>query len=134
MWLTPPGGGRSHGYLFNATPDVAATNTAQKGFFTPAPSPTASVLSLLTSTPDFNNSSAIQKIKSGAPVTLMLFGYRGYGHAGQWLTDTILLMRYDPKTKTMLQLNIPHDMYVFIPYGGTNNGRWAKIHHGTGCL
>ncbi len=124
------GGGRSQGYLSATTPNIVVTNAPQMDYnsvFTAAPLTPAQALPLLSPTPGFDNSTAVQKIKSGAPITLMLFGYGGYGHAGQWLTDTILLMRYDPKTKTVLQLNIPRDLYVFIPYGGANSGRWAKI-------
>lgn len=75
------------------------------------------------------DSAPLQKIKRGEPVTMMLVGYGGNGHAGEWLTDTILLLRYDPKAKTIMQLNVPRDLYVYIPYGGKNNGKWSKINN-----
>ncbi|HEX2912618.1 MAG TPA: LCP family protein [Chloroflexia bacterium] len=121
------GGGRSQGYLTTATPDVTTPTGVQNQVFNSLTGTPTPALPALTPTPDFSNSSLVQKVKGGAPVTMLLFGYGGYGHAGQWLTDTIMLLRYDPKNKTLLELNIPRDLYVFIPYGGANNGRWAKI-------
>jgi LCP family protein required for cell wall assembly len=122
------GGGRSQGYLATATPVIAITAKAYNNdFFISNTGPTATAQPVLTPTPNFSSSTLVQRIKSGKPVTLMFFGYGGYAHAGQWLTDTILLLRYDPKTKTLLQINVPRDLYVFIPYGGANNGHWAKI-------
>ena len=117
------GGGRTLGYLPATTPPVVNKASLTEAVSNPVSPPALE----LTPVPSFDKSSVVQKIKSGTPITLLLFGYGGYGHAGQWLTDTILLLRYDPKTKTVIQLNIPRDMYVFIPYGGVNNGRWAKI-------
>lgn len=141
------GGGRTEGYLATSpTPDAALTATAQanradlflptatSSFSTalnPAVTPTSSASNLSSATPaptvNFNASSFVQKIKNGEPISMLVLGYGGNGHSGEWLTDTILVMRYDPKTKTISQFSLPRDLYVYVPYGGKNNGRWAKI-------
>jgi LCP family protein required for cell wall assembly len=132
------GGGRTEGFL--PTPTASAT-TLENGTTnysqtfstpvaeaqtvnlatTPLPSPTTGA----TISP--SDPVLVQKIKRGEPVTVMLAGYGGNGRAGEWLTDTILVLRYDPKTKTVVQLNIPRDLYVYVPYGGKDNGKWSKI-------
>ncbi len=116
------------------TPDVQASVSAQalsnELFGTPTPGGTTAAVTTLpavTPTPNFNSSTVVQKIKSGQPITVLLLGYGGFGHDGEWLTDTILVMRYDPKTKTILQFNIPRDLYVNVPTEGKNRGRFMKI-------
>lgn len=120
------------------TPDVQASVSAQALandlFGTPTPGGTTTaaagataILPALTPTPGFNSSTVVQKIKNGQPITVLLLGYGGFGHDGEWLTDTILVMRYDPKTKTILQFNIPRDLYVNAPTDGKNKGRWMKV-------
>lgn len=111
------GGGRTGGFL-EPSPSLGPSPTAGLSLVTPVrPTPTLSQPAV----------APVQKIKRGEAITILLAGYGGNNHAGQWLTDTILLLRYDPQTKTVMQLNIPRDLYVYIPYGGKDNGRWGKI-------
>ncbi|NWJ44741.1 MAG: LCP family protein [Chloroflexi bacterium] len=128
------GGGRIANENGTPTPDAPATATVQARFneLFGTPTPLAGSASSPTGqTPspqvNFNTSDVVQKIKKGEPISIMVLGYPGVTHEGQWLTDTILVMRYDPKTKTMLQFSIPRDLYVYAPTGGANNGRWMKI-------
>ena len=86
------------------------------------------VSTLPTVTPSYASLPAIiQKIKSGQPVTTLLLGYGGSGHDGAFLTDTILELTYDPARNAVTMVNIPRDLYVFVPYGGPKVGYWGKI-------
>ncbi len=125
------GGGRTSGYL-EATPAQSSVIEINQAEQFQATSGTGTPLIVPTTAPtptqaSFSNVAIVQKLKKGTPLTMMLVGYGGNGHAGEWLTDTILLLRYDPSTKTVLQLNIPRDLYVYVPYGGKNKGSWGKI-------
>ncbi len=125
------GGGRTESYLATPTANLLATSTAQSKveqlFGTATPGSASPATATPAPTVNYNNSSIVQKIKNNEPITTLLLGYGGNGHEGEWLTDTLLVMRYDPKTRTMLQYNIPRDLYVFIPFGGKDKGRWGKI-------
>ncbi len=125
------GGGRTSGYL-ETTPAQQLTDRVQAEQFqatpgTPGIVPTTDPAIKPPTQAGFSDSPIVQKLKKGVPVTMMLVGYGGNGHAGEWLSDTILLLRYDPNTKTVLQLNIPRDLYVYVPYGGKDKGSWKKI-------
>lgn len=52
-------------------------------------------------------------------VNILLLGTGGAGHDGPDLSDTILVMSIDPKTKDVAMLSIPRDLYVKIPGFGT---------------
>ncbi len=81
-----------------------------------------------TATPDYAGLPAIiQKIKLGLPMRALLLGYGGRGHDGAFLTDTILEVSYDPSRNAVTMVNIPRDLYVFVPYGGPKVGYWGKI-------
>jgi LCP family protein required for cell wall assembly len=141
------GGGRTQGYLTaNPTPPSGQTTiTYNSDLFIPTPTatepgfkltipPVSSLLptEVALSGPSSSaalaaSSSLVEKLKNGESLSLLLVGYGGNGHAGEWLTDTVMVMRYEPKTKTILQFNIPRDLYVFVPYGGQNSGKWAKL-------
>lgn len=55
-------------------------------------------------------------------VNLLLLGVGDSGHAGEDLTDTIIVASIDPKTNDVVMLGIPRDLYVKIPGYG-----WSKI-------
>lgn len=55
-------------------------------------------------------------------VNILLLGTGDAGHAGEGLTDTILVASLDPKTNDLVMLGIPRDLYVKIPGYG-----WDKI-------
>lgn len=52
-------------------------------------------------------------------VNILLLGIGGPGHDGPNLSDTMMVMSIDPKTKDVAMLSIPRDMYVRIPGFGT---------------
>lgn len=49
-------------------------------------------------------------------VNILLLGIGDPGHAGETLTDTIMVASYDPKTKDVAMLSLPRDLYVKV-YG-----------------
>ena len=51
-------------------------------------------------------------------INILLLGVGDSGHAGEQLSDTLIVASYDPATKDTAMLSIPRDMYVKIPgYG-----------------
>ncbi len=57
-------------------------------------------------------------------VNVLLLGYGGEGHAGTYLTDTIILASFKPSTKEAALLSFPRDLVVNIP-----GYQWRKINH-----
>jgi LCP family protein required for cell wall assembly len=51
-------------------------------------------------------------------VNILLMGMGGEGHAGSYLTDTLVVVSIDPKTKDVAMLSIPRDFYIYIPKYG----------------
>ena len=111
-------------------PSAAAPTSSNTEVTTAAitPQPTSTPVPVIqpTATPA-NLPAIIQKIKDGQPMTALFLGYGGQGHDGAYLTDTILELTYDPTQNAVTMVNIPRDLYMFIPYGGTNVGYWGKI-------
>ncbi len=95
---------------------VADCTTASPGSGSVLAAPTVTPLAP-TATPDVSNSKVVQRIKGGERVTVMYMGYGGPGHEGEYLTDTILVLSYDPKSQTVAQFNIPRDLYLSVPGG-----------------
>lgn len=80
-----------------------------------------------TATPVPNYAPIVQAIRAGQTFNLLVLGYGGTGHDGAYLTDTILLLHYDPTQHAVVMTNIPRDLYVFVPYGGPKVGYYGKI-------
>ncbi len=100
----------------------------------PVVTPMPTALLTPTPTPDVANSKIVQRIKAGERISIMYMGYGGPGHEGAYLTDTILVMSFDPKTGTVTQFNVPRDLYLSIPGGpggktfkGKVNGIFSTI-------
>jgi polyisoprenyl-teichoic acid--peptidoglycan teichoic acid transferase len=54
-------------------------------------------------------------------VNILLLGIGGQGHEAPNLSDTIMVVSLDPKTKDVAMLSVPRDLYVKIP--GYNYGK-----------
>ncbi len=53
-------------------------------------------------------------------VNILILGIGGAGHEGGTLSDTMMVVSIDPRTKDVAMLGIPRDLYVPIPgYGST---------------
>ncbi len=79
-----------------------------------------------TATPT-NYPAIVQRIQRGERVSALVVGYGGAGHDGAFLGDTLLVVSYDPLRKAVTLINIPRDMYAFIPYGGPKVGFYSKV-------
>lgn len=55
-------------------------------------------------------------------VNILLLGTGDDGHAGENLTDTMIVASLDPKTNDVVMIGIPRDLYVRVPSYG-----WNKI-------
>lgn len=100
---------------------VPPTNTPVP---TPVVAPTATPKPLPIPPPA---GSIMERIERGDRISLLMLGYGGAGHDGPYLSDTILQVVYDPAKKAVTMINIPRDLYAFIPYGGNGVGYWGKI-------
>jgi LCP family protein required for cell wall assembly len=109
-----------------ATPGVFPA--ASQGAIPPTVTPfvaTPTAMPTPTVAPDYPE--IIQKIKRGEQLSILVTGYGGGKHDGAYLTDTILELTYDPAKNAVTMVNIPRDLFVFIPYGGPKIGYWGKI-------
>ena len=53
-------------------------------------------------------------------INILMLGIGGAGHEGPNLSDTIMVMSLDPRTKDVAMLSLPRDFYVPVPgYGNT---------------
>lgn len=60
-------------------------------------------------------------------VNILILGIGGQGHEAPNLSDTIMVMSIDPKTKDAALLSIPRDLYVKIPASDSTRTQYAKI-------
>jgi LCP family protein required for cell wall assembly len=106
-------------------PVTAVTTFATSALTTvAAPAP---VTPIPTVTPAKPENDLIQRIKNKEKMVALVVGYGGENHDGPYLTDMIMLMVYDPGRQTATLINIPRDLYVFIPWGGKDKGNEGKI-------
>jgi LCP family protein required for cell wall assembly len=59
--------------------------------------------------------SASGKLDRGRPVNILLLGYGGPGHAGPYLTDSMLLLSLRDHGRRAVLLSIPRDLMARIP-------------------
>ncbi|MDE3078095.1 MAG: LCP family protein, partial [Chloroflexota bacterium] len=57
-------------------------------------------------------------------VNVLLLGYGGVGHDGADLTDSIMVLSFDRKTKAAAMISVPRDIWVRIPSDGDRGGFW----------
>lgn len=107
-----------------AAPPVSTATPAPGNAVPPTTAPTSVPP---TATPEPNYPEIVNKIRQGEQVSILVTGYGGGQHDGAYLTDTILELTYDPAKNAVTMVNIPRDMYVFVPYGGAKVGYWGKI-------
>lgn len=60
-------------------------------------------------------------------VNILILGIGGQGHEAPNLSDTIMVMSIDPKTKDAAMLSVPRDLYVKIPASSTSRAQYGKI-------
>lgn len=57
-------------------------------------------------------------------VNLVFLGYGGAGHDGPYLTDSLLVVSYDPASGKSALISVPRDLWVQVP---ANSGQYAKL-------
>ena len=60
-------------------------------------------------------------------VNILVLGIGGQGHEAPNLTDTMMVVSIDPKTKDAAMLSIPRDLYVKIPATSKTGTQYGKI-------
>jgi LCP family protein required for cell wall assembly len=60
-------------------------------------------------------------------VNILVLGIGGEGHDGPNLSDTIMVVSLDPKTKHAAILSVPRDLYVKIPASANTRVQYGKI-------
>lgn len=75
-----------------------------------------------TSTPTYT--SVADRFNAKVPIDVLLLGYAGGNHDGPYLTDSMMLVHVDPKTKKIFLISIPRDIWVKIPTSGTGGSYW----------
>jgi len=73
------------------------------------------------------NSPIIQRLNAGQRVTVLLLGFGGAGHDGGYLTDTLQVMSFDPKTGTVTLISVPRDLWIQVPSYQGRGGYWGRI-------
>ena len=63
-------------------------------------------------------------------VNVLVLGIGGQGHEAPTLSDTILILSIDPKTKDAAMLSVPRDLYVKIPGNGYGKINSANAYGG----
>lgn len=90
----------------------------------PPPPPTVAV----TATPlPYGNSPIIRRLKENQRVNVLLLGFGGPGHDGGYLTDTLQVMSFDPKTGGVTLISVPRDLWIQLPQYEGRGGYWGRI-------
>jgi LCP family protein required for cell wall assembly len=69
------------------------------------------------------------KGESSGRVNILLLGIGDPGHAGEYLSDTIMVISYDVATKQVAMISVPRDLYVNI----NNTCGSSKINYAHAC-
>ena len=88
--------------------------------------PAATVAPAPTALP-IGNSPIIQRLNAGQRVTVLLLGFGGAGHDGGYLTDTLQVMSFDPKTGAVTLISVPRDLWIQVPSYQGRGGYWGRI-------
>ncbi len=68
-----------------------------------------------------------QRLEAGEPFSILLLGLAGPGHTGPYLTDSLQLLRLDPRTATVTLISLPRDLSVSLPRIAGRGGTWGKL-------
>lgn len=107
-------------------PNDPNTPTVAPPTAVPTASATATVSAAPTALP-YGNSPIIQRLNAGQRVTVLLLGFGGAGHDGGYLTDTLQVMSFDPKTGAITLISVPRDLWIQVPSYQGRGGYWGRI-------
>lgn len=77
-----------------------------------------------TKTVAASTNSIQQSLDTKTPIDILLLGYGGGNHDGAYLTDSMMIVHIDPKTKKVFLISIPRDIWVKIPTNGADGNYW----------
>jgi LCP family protein required for cell wall assembly len=80
----------------------------------------------------YGNSPIIQRLNAGQRVTVLLLGFGGAGHDGGYLTDTLQVMSFEPKTGAVTLISVPRDLWIQVPSYQGRGGYWGRINEAYG--
>lgn len=81
---------------------------------------------LIPSLKSLDTTAVADAIKNKKQINILMLGYGGEGHDGNYLTDTMMLLSINTATNKITYLPIPRDLWVKIPTKGYD-GNYAKI-------
>lgn len=96
------------------TPTPPAATVAPTAELTPTPLP-------------YGNSPIIKRLKENQRINVLLIGFGGPGHDGGYLTDTLQVMSFDPKTGGVTLISVPRDLWIQLPQYQGRGGYWGRI-------
>jgi len=108
------------------TPNPTDPNTPTVPPPTVAPTATTPVPASPTALP-YGNSPIIQRLNAGQRVTVLLLGFGGAGHDGGYLTDTLQVMSFEPKTGAVTLISVPRDLWIQVPSYQGRGDYWGRI-------
>jgi LCP family protein required for cell wall assembly len=73
----------------------------------------------ISSQPPFSS-----QLSGNKRTSLVFLGYGGPGHDGPYLTDSMLVVTYDPAAGKSTFISVPRDLWVQVP---PNSGQYAKL-------
>ncbi len=85
------------------------------------------IRSIVTTAQSAGPSVAPGKPQLPGRVNVLLLGYGGVGHEGALLTDSIMVLSVDQQTKKAAMISVPRDIWVKIPYLGSQSGGFFKL-------
>src|SRR5919202_2321408 len=109
-----------------STPTTAPRGTAAPRAVTVAQASPTRVVPTATPLP-YGSSAVTQRLARGERINVLLLGLGGTGHSGAFLTDTLQVMSFDPRSGTVTLISVPRDLYVQIPPFKGRGGYWGKI-------
>ena len=92
----------------------------------PTVTPTAALTPTATPLP-YGNSPIIKRLKENQRINVLLIGFGGPGHDGGYLTDTLQVMSFDPKTGGVTLISVPRDLWIQLPQYQGRGGYWGRI-------
>src|SRR5919199_6208309 len=109
-----------------STPTTPPRGTAAPRAVTVAQASPSRLVPTATPLP-YGSSAVTQRLARGERINVLLLGLGGAGHDGAYLTDTIQVMSFDPRSGTVTLISVPRDLYVQIPPFKGRGGYWGKI-------
>ncbi|HEY8601101.1 MAG TPA: LCP family protein [Thermomicrobiales bacterium] len=94
------------------------------------PAPTVAPTAVLTPTATplpYGNSPIIKRLKENQRINVLLIGFGGPGHDGGYLTDTLQVMSFEPKTGGVTLISVPRDLWIQLPQYQGRGGYWGRI-------